>query len=203
MIRNRHDLQQRADQGALICQEWQGGVPLPAHYFAAADLPVTARLHGLIAFLFACYSGGTPTIDRFFQQGFVPRELTDTPFLSALPKALMARPGGGALACIAHIDRAWASSFNKRRIVTQIKPFEKAIERLLRGFPVGFALRDFSDRYARLSVDISNTLFRIENQEIPSDTFIDLMWDWIERNDAEGYVLIGDPAAHLRVDDLV
>ena len=58
---------QRATQGALVCQDWPGprhGKIGPAHWFAAPDIP-DAELTGMIAFLFACFGAGTPRYDEF------------------------------------------------------------------------------------------------------------------------------------------
>lgn len=206
IYRTGHE-RQPADQGALLCQDWSGlGNIDPSMYFSAADLPTNARIHGMVAFLFACFGGGTPATDRFLRVGNVPRDLAPAPFLAALPRALLAHEGGGAIGCIAHVDRAWAMAFSRDRIVTQIKPFEKAIDRILRGWPLGYALRDFGDRYARLSTDLSSTLFRNEDRgatPLSDAERAALVWTWVERNDAEGYVLIGDPAASLRADDIL
>jgi len=50
-------------QGALICQDWPGyGRLTEEHWFAAADIPSDASVHGLIHFLFACFGAGTPRI---------------------------------------------------------------------------------------------------------------------------------------------
>jgi hypothetical protein len=63
------DARQRTEQGALVCQDWSLGKPAQAnHYFAAADLSANAKVHGLIAFNFACFGAGTPTHDRFAHQ---------------------------------------------------------------------------------------------------------------------------------------
>ena len=62
---NGHERQLPA-QGALLCQDWSGfGNIATEHYLAAADVPDAASVSGVIAFLFACYGGGTPLEDRF------------------------------------------------------------------------------------------------------------------------------------------
>jgi hypothetical protein len=64
---------QQAAQGALLCQDWTGrGTIESSHYFAAADLPDDARLHGLISFHFACYGAGTPDRDAFLSTASSP-----------------------------------------------------------------------------------------------------------------------------------
>ena len=71
----------------------------------------TPHVHGLIAFLFACYGAGTPLTDRFVHKaGEEPPVIAQEPFIAALPKALLAHERGGALACIGHVERAWGYS---------------------------------------------------------------------------------------------
>lgn len=193
---------QLADQGALLCQDWPGfGSIGPAHYFAAADLPANSRVHGMITFHFACYGAGTPSHDRFFHKpGEPPPVIAGEAFLAALPKALLAHPGGGALACVGHVERAWSYSIQTPVAGPQLLPFQNAIGRILIGQPVGYAMKDFNERYAALSTSLTGLLEEISFGAQISDR--ELAANWIERNDAEGYVIIGDPAVRLRVDDL-
>ena len=72
---------------------------------------------------------------------------------------------------------------------------------LLRGQPVGHAVKDFNERYASLSTELNTKLENMGFGATVPD--VDLASNWVERNDAEGYAVIGDPAARLRVDDLV
>jgi hypothetical protein len=192
---------QRSRQGALLCQEWGGlGSAKPEQYFTAADLPAEATLHGMIPFIFACFGGGTPTHDSFLQVEGQAHELADTPFTAALPQMMLA---AGALACFSHVDRAWASSFHKRLVNAQNRPFRVGLKRLMQGHTIGFAMRFFFDRYAALSTTLASAQSRVLNNKAkPDDTPEALTWRWVERNDAEGYALLGDPAARLRVADL-
>jgi hypothetical protein len=193
---------QRTDQGALVCQDWPGfGAIQPDHYFAAADLPANARVQGVIAFHFACYGAGTPARDRFMHKpGQPPPVIADHPFLAALPQALLSHPQGGALACVGHVERAWGYSIVTPKAGPQLLPFQNAITRILMGRPVGLAMKDFNERYAALSTRLSTMLEHIDFGVPVSDK--ELAAAWIERNDAEGYIVLGDPAAHLRVHDL-
>ena len=62
-------------------------------------------------------------------------------------------------------------------------------------------MKDFYERYAALSTTLASTLEEIGFGAKVSDA--ELAATWIERNDAEGYLLLGDPAVRLRVKDLV
>lgn len=197
------DARQTSAQGALLCQDWPGfGNVTAAHYLAAADVPDTAMLHGAITFHFACYGGGTPRHDLYsFDAGQTPPEIATEPFLAALPRRLLAHPNGGALACIAHIERAWGSSITGIASSPQIRSFQTAIGLMLVGKPAGLAVQEFNDLSATLSEVLSGLLGRaFQGEEIDDET---LAFTWTQRNDAAGFVLIGDPAVRLRVTDMV
>ncbi len=197
------DKDQLARQGALLCQDWPGFGKISADdYFAASDVPPDAHVHGLVAFHFACYGAGTPATDRFVHQpGRRPPVIAPKPFTAALPKALLAHPNGSALAVIGHVERAWGYSIETAEAGVQIQPFRKTIGRILYGQPVGYAIKDFNERCASLSVSLNAKLEDIGYGARVPET--ELVTDWIEKNDAEGYVILGDPAVTLRVNELV
>jgi hypothetical protein len=189
---------QLAGQGALLCQDWPGfGAIGPQHYFAASDIGNDANVKGMISFHFACYGAGTPDRDRFIHKpGQEPPLVASKPFISALPKRLLTHPNGGALAVIGHVERAWGYSIVTNQAGPQLIPFQNAIGRLLRGEPVGLAMKDFNERYAALSTNLSDLQEKIGfGMSVPDSTLVST---WIERNDAEGYVVLGDPAVRLR-----
>ena len=191
---------QVSKQGALLCQDWPGYGSINAgHYFTGAELPADAKLHGMITFHFACYGAGTPRRDNFVHRpGKKPPEIADRAFVATLPKRLLSHPKGGALAVVGHIERAWGYSITQAVAGPQLLPFQNAIGRILIGNPVGYALKDFNERYAQLSANLDNVLQEVGfGAQIPDSQLAQL---WIERNDAQNYVVVGDPAARLRVD---
>ncbi len=194
--------EQRAAQGALLCQDWAGwGTIRRADYFAADDLPDDARPHGLIAFHFACYSAGTPAHDAFLHEpGSPPPVIAPQPFVARLAQRLLAHPRGGALAVVGHVERAWGHSVVGAAGEPQRLPFENSLGSLLQGWPVGHAVRDFRQRFAALSAALSDQLERRGfGAGLPAAELCQL---WVERNDARNYAVLGDPAARLRVADL-
>ena len=191
-------------QGALLCQDWRGpeaereGIP-PGYYLAGKDLTSDVNLLGLIAFFFACYSAGTPRYDEYSKQAF--REhgetIAELPFVAALPKAMLSLSKGGALAVVGHVERAWGTSFLGPSQSEQIAVFESAVERLLKGHPVGSAMEYFNGRYAALSTELTATL---DNRLWGGATdSYELAEMWTANNDARGYIVIGDPAVRLPV----
>lgn len=188
---------QRTHHGALVCGEWPGvGSDLnETHYLTALDLPPDTRVHGLVAFFFACYGAGTPQYDEFPAAGEAPTVIADPPFVSALPKALLSHREGGALATIGHIERAWGYSFVSEA-GKHLIPFQNAMGQILSGSPVGHAMSDFNEKYAALSTSLSSTLRDIGfGLNVPDSKLAEL---WTERNDAQNYVVLGDPAVRLR-----
>ncbi|HEX8560240.1 MAG TPA: hypothetical protein VF668_19240 [Pyrinomonadaceae bacterium] len=197
-----NDPKQPKAQGALVCQDWPGfGSIGPEHYFAADDVPGAGDVHGLIAFCFACFGAGTPARDRFLHRpGTPPPAIAPKPFFSPLPKRLLTHPNGGALAWIGHVERAWGYSIVTPNAGAQLLPFRNAVGRILTGQPVGYAMKDLNERYAALSTSLSSMLEE-KDFGVPVSNF-ELAAAWVERNDAEGYVVFGDPAVQLRVSDL-
>ena len=193
---------QELNQGALLCQDWPGvGQIAPAHYFSAEDIPQDAQVQGVIAFLFACYSVGTPQHDRYFHRyGSPAPEIAKSPFYARLPQRLLTQKNGGALACVGHVERAWGYSIVSEGAGPQLQPFENALGSIMQGVPLGHAIQDFNQKFAVLSADLTALLEDMGYGAKVSE--MDLATRWIERNDAEGYLIFGDPAVRPRLEDL-
>jgi hypothetical protein len=196
---------QLTDQGALLCQDWPGfGSVRAEHVLAAADVADDANVNGLVAFLFACFGNGTPDTDQFpmdlSQAGTAP-PLAPQPFIAALPRRLLAHSNGGALAVIGHIDRAWGFSIQAPKAPdAQIHTFRNCLGYILKGQPVGYAVcGQFGARFAALSTALASST----SPSAPSFMHLndrDLVTYWLERNDAQNYVMLGDPAVRIRTD---
>src|SRR6185295_7755727 len=195
---------QRDHQGALLCQDWPGperwkqSVP-SEHYFSGDDVSSSARLDGLVAFHFGCHGVGTPATDEFAMRGGQPPDaLAPAPFVARLPQRLLAHPGGGALAVIGHIERAWAYSFLGKQSLGQTEAFESTLRVLMDGYPVGYAMEWFNQRYGELAADLTLALQRrgyggaVREEEIAGL--------WVANNDARNYAVLGDPAVRILVE---
>lgn len=199
---------QPGDQGALLCQEWvrppkgQEKPVLPEEYFSAADVADDADLRGMIAFLFACFSAGTPDLSDFDLDIRAPRIKNPLPiasqtFLSGLAQRLLAHPRGGCLAVLGHIDRAFTLSFSwSDESQTQI--FESVLGRLLDGYPIGAATEFINQRHAELAVSTTRDymIWRAQGHLTESGT-ADLARRLRASHDVRNFVVLGDPAVRL------
>lgn len=195
------DERQRETQGALVCQDWPGpdaeeGVD-ESQWFAATDVSEVASLQGLVAFFMACYGVGTPAGDTFSRDalGRAPR-IASSAFVSRLPQRMLSHPGGGALAVIGHVDRAWMTGFDGAERGEGRAPYLYALKRLLEGHTVGWAVEALNMRYASYAAQLANLWEseRMQGKEINPALFSYL---WNSRNDARNYVVFGDPAVRL------
>jgi len=206
---------QRRYQGALTTQEWIPDTPSSsANQFSADDVPADAQLQGAIAFLFACYSGGCPTVDSYYTNpDGSPMALAPAPMISNLSQALLRR---GALAVIGHVDLAFPYAFQDVNGTPQMQALRTPIELLLRGKKAGLAIDSLSILWSSLATQLGDalrsnpgtpgapagsagaapaaSLSTSASPAIPRLT--------IARDDARNYILLGDPAVHLRVNDL-
>jgi hypothetical protein len=190
---------QRERQGAIVCQNWEGGPVSSEMSFSASDLPSEVRLDGLIHFFFACYGGGCPGVDNYsLGPDGKPVKIADSAFIARLPQAMLR---AGALAVFAHIDRAWAYSFITGRSAPQIQEFRDVMVRILKGERVGQASDQFNLRWAVLSAELSDAM---RDKELFPEQVSELILAnrWVARNDARNYLVLGDPAVRLRVEDM-
>jgi hypothetical protein len=129
-----------------------------------------------------------------------PRKIALKAFFSALPSKLLSYPGGGALAVLAHIERAWAYSFQGDKGGSQTQGFRDVIGKLMRGERIGQATDVFNTRWAALSAQLAETQLDLTHgAEIPLKTLGRM---WVARDDARNFMILGDPAVRLRVEDL-
>lgn len=199
------DPRRRPLQGALLCRDWPGpkrwgrNRPIPPeHFFGAGDLDPDARVQGMIAFHFACFSAGTTHDDSPAQSGYLSGgESASQGFLAGLPKRMLGLSGGGALASVGHVERAWVSSFLWGR-ERQVGVFESACRRLLGGHRLGSAMEHFSQRHAELSSMLASQLDDIDDgARVQAEELAEL---WTAKRDAASYMIFGDPAVRLSHD---
>ncbi|HWN68267.1 MAG TPA: hypothetical protein VNM90_11565 [Haliangium sp.] len=199
------DSRQRDHQGALVCQDWQGpGASAgPGVYFAGDDILQGADLRGLIAFHFACFSAGTPRQDDFGRwRGEPSRHQAPGSFVARLPQRMLGRPGGGALAVVGHVERAWGSSFLQPHPTDDnahhpcLTAFESALTSLITGRRLGHAMEYFGARYAEMAATLAEHLHAVETYGQRPDEWA-LADQWIAATDARNYAVVGDPAVRL------
>jgi hypothetical protein len=129
-----------------------------------------------------------------------PRKIASKSFFSALPSKLLSHPSGGALAVLAHIERAWAYSFLGDRGGSQTQGFRDVIGRLMRGDRIGQATDVFNMRWATLSAQLAEAQLDVTyGAQIPLDNLGRM---WVARDDARNFMILGDPAVRLRTEDL-
>lgn len=196
------DPRQLRHQGALLCSDWPGPQwrkPIPEDfYFSADDLSGDAHLAGMLAFFFACYGAGTPKLDEFAREASHERvEIAPRAFVANLPRRMLSHPKGSALAAVGHVERAWGYSFMWGDAGRQLKVFEDTLEQLLNGYPIGAAMEWFNERYAELSVVLTNEIEDIEYGKKRDD--VKLAGLWTADKDARSYIILGDPAVRLPV----
>ena len=195
-----HALQAR-DQGALLCPTWQISDPnqpvtvTPNDYFGANDLPATTNLQGLIAFFFACFGAGTPHQNDFDQLlGTAgPNFLTPQPIVAALPQTMLSR---GALAVVGHVERAWSYSFFDATVGSDPAVFASTLGRLMAGEPIGWAMEFFNQKYGELSTALTQELHD-RSRGLGQQNDKQMVAWWLANNDARNYVIVGDPAGRL------
>ncbi len=192
-------------RGALICQEWVRGTPAtPDQIFAGVDLDAGARVHGMIHFMFACYGVGWPQYDTFSRTAKAAPQISPAPALAKLPRKLLTHPEGGALAVIGHIDRAWGWSFESDSGTAQNGDFRMILNKLMAGDRIGQATDQFNTNWGALSTGIAETLQQVQSGErvLSPENMKQLANQWVARDDARNYIILGDPAVRLRTSDM-
>lgn len=194
--------QQLAEQGGLVCQDWPGRKAAPgpvsrACYLAAQDVTDGARVGGMVAFHFACYSAGTPGESDFppEDRAAKPVQLASRPFVARLAQRLLGHPGGGALAVIGHVDQAFEFSFRWPGAGAQVEVFASMLRRLAAGHPVGSAMEYFDQRYGELSTVLAEELRDLRLGKKPDAKQLAALWT--AYHDARNYLVLGDPAVRL------
>jgi hypothetical protein len=188
---------QRKLQGSIVTQEWVRGAPVDeTQRLSGDDVPADAKLFGMVHFLFACFGGGCPVTDTYRKaKDGSPIQLANEPLIAQLPQRMLAK---GALAVMAHIDRAWSWSFQTGAGLPQDQVMRSTIEAVLAGLPVGLALDYFNLQWSTLAARLG----MLQGQLKPP-TIAALANLFVARDDARNYVLFGDPAVRLRVNDMV
>jgi hypothetical protein len=191
-----HHQLQREKQGALYCRNRPGDTPLGSSV-SAEEISDRARVHGLIAFQFACHSAGTPELEL---DGFASKKIAreaERPFTARLPQRLLGHPNGGALAMIGHVSRAWTYSFSGFGNAPHLNTFEDVLRRLLRGETVGRALELFNLRHAEMAAELLSLQEREELEPGNIELEEELALVYCAAKDARNYVVLGDPAVRL------
>jgi hypothetical protein len=201
---------QKALNGAICCQP-AGTESFHDQLFAADDVPSPREpfLEGAVFFQFACYGYGTPTRSGFAHWGVdVPPVNSSEDFVAALPKRLLAHPRG-PVAFVGHVDVALLHGFDDpdapevlERWHPRLAPFRKAVATLLARQPVGYAMADLNERYGRTSAQLANTADRLKQGTLTLTAEVEarLANTFLIRNDAQNYLVFGDPGARLRIE---
>lgn len=200
---------QKQYNGAICCQKTGQEKRQEDRLFMADDVPLDKPfLEGAVFFQFACFGYGTPAQSDYshWLDGF-PERYADEDFVAALPKRLLAHPRG-PIAYVGHLDTAFLHGFANvedlnipERWHKRIAPFVQAVDYLLGVQPSGLAMNDMNTRYSAYSTILANTYDRQQRGTLQwsPDVKARFLDSWITRNDAQNYMIFGDPAARLRI----
>jgi hypothetical protein len=198
----------------------QGAMSLgPGQQLDAAALASQPFLPGGLWFYLACFGAGTPSrsafhtwlsqlrnvgqfsgrLDRLLAS--LPRE-GEKPFVAALPKVALANPQG-PLAIVGHMDLAWTYSFQDPGKTVKNRParFLGLMRSMVSGRRAGVGLNALLRFFNEANVELTSLYDQEEEARTQNrPNLVDPAQRahlWMLRQDLSGYVLLGDPAAHL------
>jgi hypothetical protein len=189
--------------------------------FCKDDIPNMSRVNVDILFLDACRSAGTaefddlpstaPTNNLDACRGAGAAEFNDLPStaptdnrrrlapsdcLAPLPLGLLSSFADGPLAVIGHVNDPSNLSFKWRGVWTESQTYEITLSRLLEGYPVGFAVKPYVQKFVDILAMIHPFNTNLRGHRIDDDTREELYRMAIgERN----LIILGDPAVRIRV----
>jgi hypothetical protein len=193
-------------------------------YLTAEMAAHESVLPGGVWFMFACFGAATPARSLYWQwldRAFAGcsrfaidlakrnalETLADaslTPFVSALPKALLANPKG-PLAVVGHADYAWPASYDLL-VGTGADPWERFMripsllaapyyhKRVGSAFSIFRSLHTIDEVLNGWYKDIDEAQQRGTTANVDSHELGKL---WMHRQDLAQYILLGDPAIRL------
>ena len=123
------------------------------------------------------------------------KQVAPAPLISRLPQRLLSHPNGGALAVLAHVDRAWTTSFQTDAGKPQSTDFRMVINRLMNGDRIGHATDQFNAVWAAQLVEWSRMQTASAKTKFTDDEIANR---WIPLADAKSYIVFGDPAVQIR-----
>jgi hypothetical protein len=190
---------QRKMQGALVTQEWSTGDPLgPTNSFSGGDVPANANLLGTMAFLFACYSGGCPANDSYERNADgSPIRIAEQDMISSLPQRLLAC---GVLAVFAHVDIAHCDSFISTDDTPQPQIIRSPLEFLMDGMRAGRAADTLTSVWSSLSALAGTAKPPTGTTSAAAQKRAAYARQIVSRDDLRNFILLGDPAARLKVE---
>ncbi len=204
--------EQRALQGAMVLG--------PRARITAEHAARGPFLPDGVWFFVACYGGAVPSESAYYdwlrrlkEAGMFPGRADavleglpkagERPFVSALPRAALANPEG-PLAVLAHADLAWTYSFQDIGAETTDRPsrFFGIFRALADGGRVGPAHRELL-RFMTEKNEELLILLKGEERGIAEDQGRRVRKAnlWMARQDIAGYLLLGDPAVRLAVQE--
>ncbi len=198
-------------------RRWQGALSFGAGELLAADtIARGGLLPGGMWVALACFGAGTNDrsdyyhwLDTLARAGHGGGEIehvlntlaSERPFIAAVPKAALAHPDG-PLGFIGHVDLAWAYSFFDLSDRPQRRPgrLMGVVQSLLRRDRAGVAMRALSRFFEETNTELT-ALFdahqRAGGRPLDARARAQRGHLWMLRQDLAGYILLGDPAAHL------
>jgi hypothetical protein len=118
---------------------------------------------------------------------------------------LLAHKKGGALAVLAHMERAWAYGFQGEGGFAQNQGIVGVLRGLLRGDRIGNATDAFNVNWAAISTQLATEQLNLPKQKKKQDKEKSLRGIrklWIQRDDARNFMVFGDPAVRIRQEEL-
>jgi hypothetical protein len=200
--------------GAICCHGNPDSTPYQDLLFTAYDVPLEGFLEGGVFFQQSSFGYGTPAsseLHNWISQNDnwqMPRQIAPTTFISALPKKMVFNPKG-PLAFIGHLDEmlsytiAQDEDFQMEDRAKRMSSISFAIENILRGTPIGYALKKMKEEYSLLNDSIvgigADIISRLnqdrEIEESQQKQFSDLM---LQRHKTKNFMIFGDPAVRIK-----
>jgi hypothetical protein len=188
-----------SNNGAIVCQSWDGEEIRPGDTFSGNDIPDQARLLGMLAFMFGNDTAGTPSKSESTGWASPTKEDGKRPFVARMAQRLLSHPNGGALGVIGHVGQVWSYSFIQEQGQPDLRAIVDTIEQIMRGHTIGMACDALNQRYLTYYRLLAEQLIGITYKKQKQKENV-LQEMFLRTLDARNYILIGDPAARLPLD---